>query len=392
METSETMATLTAADTIRGLTWSHSRAFPPLVAATQLLEDFDPTFQVTWDRRSLWHFGEGDVHQLRDYDVLVVDHPTIGALVELELVAPIDDLLSEREIANLERESVGRSLESYRYRGRLWAVPVDAAAQSAALNPDEAHRRGISLPVTFREVVEIAGAEQGLAMPLAPIHVLCSLLGLCNSLEAQPEYGTFFSLDAIAESLELLCALASKLSPDMLDLDPIGALSRLVNGEAWFVPHTFTYIYYARPAYAALPARFVGSPSLGSRGAVSTLGGAGLAVTRHADLSVAKRLLRWLISERCQNGIYLESGGQPANAMAWAAEGPNGFLPTRAWISSERMCVRPMRGFRGSNRRLVLRHTMWSPADHRYPVELKGSWISGGTPNEERTCDEGHCI
>ena len=68
-----------AIKTIKGITWNHSRAFPPLVAVSQRYEELHPGVRIHWDKRTLDEFGHKPIDQLiHDFDLIVIDHPWAG--------------------------------------------------------------------------------------------------------------------------------------------------------------------------------------------------------------------------------------------------------------------------------------------------------------------------
>ena len=114
---------------LKGMTWSHPRGYDPLVACARLWRERTGV-EIGWDKRSLQDFESFPIEELaRQYDLIIIDHPHAGqatregCLLPLERVGPADAL------AELDRQSVGASFESYRHGGHLWAIPVDAAAQ-----------------------------------------------------------------------------------------------------------------------------------------------------------------------------------------------------------------------------------------------------------------------
>jgi multiple sugar transport system substrate-binding protein len=64
---------------LRGITWNHSRALPPLVATAQRFEEQHPGVRIQWEKRSLHEFGHADLATLaHTFDLLVIDHPMVG--------------------------------------------------------------------------------------------------------------------------------------------------------------------------------------------------------------------------------------------------------------------------------------------------------------------------
>ena len=72
-------------------------------------------------------FAHQPVEELVDFDLIVLDHPSIGAAVAREALFPLDDHLDADFLADQLASSVGRSFESYTWEGRQWALAIDAA-------------------------------------------------------------------------------------------------------------------------------------------------------------------------------------------------------------------------------------------------------------------------
>src|ERR1039458_10470949 len=65
---------------LKGITWNHSRAFPPLVATAQRFTEMNSDVRIHWDKRSLHEFGHSGLPGLaQQFDLIVVDHPMMGA-------------------------------------------------------------------------------------------------------------------------------------------------------------------------------------------------------------------------------------------------------------------------------------------------------------------------
>ena len=120
---------------LRGMTWSHPRGLDPLLASVPSLEELGVA--VTWDARSLQGFEEASIERLAsEYDLIAIDHPFMGDAFAQGALQPVDSIVGEAFVAELKANSVGPSFESYLWNGRLWAIPVDAAAQVAAFRAD----------------------------------------------------------------------------------------------------------------------------------------------------------------------------------------------------------------------------------------------------------------
>src|SRR4051812_46160273 len=111
---------------LKGITWDHPRGFDPLNATAITYALAYPEVQIRWERRTLRDFAERSVLDLADdYDLIVLDHPWIGAAAERGCLLPLDEWLSSLFLDDQASRSVGKSYESYVYNGHLWALPID---------------------------------------------------------------------------------------------------------------------------------------------------------------------------------------------------------------------------------------------------------------------------
>ena len=104
---------------LRGITWNHSRALPPLVAAAQRFEECHPNVRILWEKRSLHEFGHSSLAELAHaFDLLVVDHPMMGEAKDV--LVNVRPMLSSADWESLATDSSGRSFESYIYEDALY--------------------------------------------------------------------------------------------------------------------------------------------------------------------------------------------------------------------------------------------------------------------------------
>src|ERR1700732_2574106 len=95
---------------LRGITWNHSRALPPLVATAQRFEEQHPGVRIQWEKRSLHEFGHADITTLAtNFDLLVIDHPMAGDAETTGALIDLHPLLSFEEIEDLQQDSIGPS-------------------------------------------------------------------------------------------------------------------------------------------------------------------------------------------------------------------------------------------------------------------------------------------
>lgn len=318
-------------NTLRGITWNHTRGYAPLAVTSKVWNDYYPDVEIQWSIRSLWSFGEEALEQLaHQYDLLLVDHPFVGTAARSGLFVPLEEHISAQELAVLHSQSVGQSFASYEYDGHLWALAVDAAAQVSVARMDWFEREGRPLPKNWDEVIALAketgGATSGkVAMPMAPMGLLGAFFSLyANQFEPPFTVGEEWNIDAEKAAFVLgqLLALYRLIGPGhdrpaYLKKYPVELLNRMAQtNELVYMPITYGYANYGMAGYARHPLTFGTLP--GSRPDGATLGGVGIAVSRfsqHIDTAVAYS--RWLAGAECQSTLYAMSGGQPANRLAW---------------------------------------------------------------------------
>jgi multiple sugar transport system substrate-binding protein len=331
---------------LRGMTWDHPRGFEPLVACARLWHQ-RTGLEVLWERRSLQDFESFPVQTLaRQYDLIVIDHPHVGQITREECLLPLDGVARGNERMALAQNSVGASFESYVWEGRLWALPIDAAAQVQAWRADK-----LTAPVTqWSALLELARA--GLVQcPMRPPHNLMAFYTLCGLLgrSGQDTGPQLIDPQTGTQAYELLRELLAHLDPCCFSMDPIAVFEVMAQETAPIacVPLIYGYVSYAREgfrpariAFADIPVLSKGAPPVGS-----ALGGTGIAVSAYASQpEAAVDFAYWMASADVQRGPYAASGGQPGNAVAWADPGVNdpvfGFYTnTRATL--EGSWVRP---------------------------------------------------
>lgn len=302
--------------TLSGMTWDHPRGYAPLEALVPSIESRFGV-HIDWTRRSLREFGDTSVTDLaRHFDLLVIDHPHCGQSARDGALLPLDTLLTGKEAANIRRHQIGPSLASYQLDGHLWALPIDAAMQSASLRQDLEKPFPDSWDALFTSGLSYA-------IPLCPTDVFCCFLTLCAQHGHPADaHGDFLSAPPMQTTLKLLRRLHQHADPRSAEWNPIQLYEHMIrHSDIDYCPLAFCYINYAdRLHFGSIPGRHH-----------ALLGGAGLAISaRCAFPDTAARAAAWLASSSCQGGPYLENGGQPAHGEAWAMERPffNGLRET----------------------------------------------------------------
>jgi len=280
---------------------------------------------VEWTARSLQAFADQPVGELAAYDLIVIDHPSIGGSVARGALVPLDEHLGEDVLAEQQGASVGRSYESYTWEGHQWALPVDAAAQVAVWRADLLDGAGLAPPRTWNDAGHFAGAlrehDLFLAVPAIPVDAICSFLAACEALGGDPLAGDGRVVDRPVGRtvLEMLASIMGRAHPESLAWDPPGLMMHMAeHDDVAYCPLAFGYVTHARFGFARRPLRFGPGPSGEGGPAVGTLGGAGLAVSsRSAHVDESCAYAAFVASGDVQRTTYVDGGGQPGHRSAW---------------------------------------------------------------------------
>ena len=92
---------------------------PPLVATAQRYEETHPGVRIHWQKRTLDEFGHVPIDVLtQKFDLIVIDHPWAGFCFEKNLVRDLKPLVPAAALAELAKNSVGQTFNSYRVAGQ----------------------------------------------------------------------------------------------------------------------------------------------------------------------------------------------------------------------------------------------------------------------------------
>lgn len=298
---------------LRGMTWDHPRAYDCLVAASAEHERRTgvPTH---WEKRSLQAFADVPIESLaREYDLIILDHPHVGQVAETGCLLPLSPMAKDA--------SLGGSAESYIWKGKTWALPIDAACQMSVMRPDLC----TTFPSAWNSVLEDGAEAYRLITPLLPVDAFDMMMTLLASL-GEDEVGVlenqFCSETNGIISLAVLKRLY-KLGPgDAVTWNPIKVLEALSTTDEFYAsPCLFGYINYSKPDFRPYRLSYVDLPvfdGVGQRRAI--LGGAGIGVSAlRNQIQAAETFATWVTSLDAQSGVYLENNGQPAHLQAWLA-------------------------------------------------------------------------
>ncbi|WP_421577260.1 extracellular solute-binding protein [Shinella sp. M31] len=312
--------------TVKALTWDHPRGFNALAAAARRDEMIAAGLDIQWEKQPLEGFESHPIADLcARYDLVVLDHPHVGEAVGGDCLQSLESVFGTDVVEALAAESIGPSLSSYRYAGKHWALPLDAATQVMALRADLVEG---GAPETWAAVAELSRRTGKVALSLAGPHAALSFLSIAAAYgeppaEADPD--VLVSSETGTIVYELMAELAS-LSPRVVrEKNPIGILDHMAaSDDVVLCPLVYGYVNYSAPA-AGKPVAFADAPRRVAGGRPgSTLGGTGIGISKRCDPSPElKAHLLWLMSREAQIGFIPAHDGQPSRREAWFDNGVN---------------------------------------------------------------------
>lgn len=332
---------------VKATTWDHPRGYNALAAAAKLEETRSSGLDITWDKQPLEGFESHPVADLcARYDLVVLDHPHVGEAVASDCLRPLEEVFDAPTLAALAADSIGPSLTSYRFAGRHWALPLDAATQVMATRADLLD--GTS-PATWDEVVALSRRTKTVAMSLAGPHAALSFLSIATAFGEPPaerDPDLLISVATGTNVYELMRELASLSPVSVRGLNPIGILGHMAaHDDVLLCPLVYGYVNYSGRG-TRHPLTFRDAPVATSGGRPgSTLGGTGIGISKRCDMTPAlKNHLLWLLGHQAQTQFIPDHDGQPSRRDAWHDAGVNarwGDFYTNTAATLEAAYVRP---------------------------------------------------
>lgn len=306
---------------IKGITWDHSRAFPPLVAAAQRYEELHNGVRIHWDKRTLDEFGHKPIDQIAgDYDLIVIDHPWAGFCFEHNLVTDLKKLLTRHQWDDLQNNCVGASFDSYIFDDKLLAIPIDLATPVPSWRPDLINTNSFKLPVTWEDLILMADRHQ-VIMPAFNADLFLNWMMLLYALEAHP----FENRDAIAEknkaieAASLLKRLAEPMPKEIINWNPINIAELMTRKDEFiYCPFAYSYGNYCRPSFTDKPLRYGNLIQFSGKRLKSIAGGTGIAIsTSCEEVEMALDFSIYCASPNIQSSLYTLAGGQAVRRETW---------------------------------------------------------------------------
>ncbi|MFD2650815.1 ABC transporter substrate-binding protein [Brucella rhizosphaerae] len=304
---------------IKALTWDHPRGYNALAAAAKLPEVISSGLAISWDKQPLEGFESHPIADLcARYDLVVLDHPHVGEAVGGDCLFSLEEVFGDEIVAALANASIGPSQTSYRFAGKHWALPLDAATQVMALRPDLL----ADVPTTWAEVLCLSRESGKVALSLAGPHACLSFLSIAAAFgepPAEKDPDILVSDDVGRKVYDLMAELGARSPASVRLKNPIGILGHMVeNDDVSLCPLVYGYVNYAVPqsdhtlAFHNAPRAVAG----GRPG--STLGGTGIGISQRCNVTPElKAHLLWLLSRETQSGFIPDHEGQPSRRDAW---------------------------------------------------------------------------
>lgn len=308
---------------LSGITWDHSRAFPPLVATAQRYEELRPGIRIRWEKRTLDEFGHMSIDQLAPkFDLIVIDHPWAGFAFEKNLVHDLKPLLPFTALDELKQNSIGATFESYCYGEKLLALPIDAATPAPSWRPDLLERAGVSPPTNWKEAIALARRKLAI-IPGFNADLFLHFIMLVKALGADPckDVEQIAPMHVMSTAVDLFRELTEPMPREIFSWNPIQVAEHMTTTDdfAWNA-FAYTYNNYARDGFARAHLRFGNLISLEPNGPrlKSVLGGTGVTLSSACkNVDIALDYARFIADGTTQKKLYVNAGGQPAHREAW---------------------------------------------------------------------------
>lgn len=322
---------------LAGVAWAHRRCWGPLEHTAET-PGFADGIEVRWKRRTLFSFGEGDLEDFTaTNDLIIFDHPFTGDVASRGLMMDLGRFLTAEDIKMLESNQLGASYRSYSHKGGVYALPIDAAATTAAWRPDLMKKLDAKPPRHIRDVYELSSRarenNQWVAWAAKPTDLFCTYIAMLASLGVNVghEDGPFCPQEQSAHVIQEMKRLRDVIYPGSFEWNPINLFDFMTSSDqVVYAPFAFNYVNYCTLPSRSL--RFGASPRmLDHYPARGILGGAGIGVSASSqNPRAAFQYAMKLINPSYQASTYVAHGGQPGMRSAWISEDcdemTNGFF------------------------------------------------------------------
>jgi len=297
-----------------GLTWDHPRGKNALIASAKQSYGL-----INWDLHSLEGFESAPIAEIcNSYDLVVLDHPHLGEALTHGCLKPLATVFDAPFLAQMAKQTLGPSFDSYTMAGQQWALPLDSATQVMATRADLIN--GASLK-NYSDVIEYSKATSTLAMCIAGPHAFLSFLSIACAIDPEMELregDTCVPSQIAEEAMEILIQLVENSPEFAFGFNPIAMLEHMsTNDDISVCPLIYGYVNYASDS-TPHPLTYQNAPYISNGTPGSIIGGTGIAISNKCEVSSElKEYLMWLMSENVQSHFIPDHDGQPSHKAAW---------------------------------------------------------------------------
>lgn len=310
------------------LNWNNRRATAPVAAAIAAYHRDHPDVEIEQVIRPLSDFEHQGIEEVaKIHDIVIFDHPFCGTIAASECFLRLDDKLPAMTTASASSFYIGPSLETYRFAGNVWGLPIDGATQHALVRNDLMAKLNAKLPQTFADVLQVGrqARDQGLYLgtPVETPHALLSIFAYMANLGkpveasnekllAIPEGGFTQAYDAVRAVLDLS-------PPESLRWSSIDIHEQMVaRDDIVYAPLVYGYATYGEPdnvnrlgfaAFAGIAVPY---------DAGTAIGGTAMGISRHSvQQDAALAFASYMASDVVQANLVAEHHGQPGGHCGW---------------------------------------------------------------------------
>ena len=313
---------------LRIICWSHRRAVDPLLAALEGFHTEHPGIEIKVDQRPLSDFEHQGIDGVaRAYDMVIYDHPFSGDIAKGEVFLPLEKHFPDLFGEQADRNYVGASLTSYRYRGSVWGAPIDAATQHALVRQDLLDAAGEAVPKTWAQAVALGerlqkrGLKLGLSVetPHALLAVAALMANQGQPWSTAPDQAFTIDRAAFKDGLQWVRRLLAFCPPEALGWNSIDLHEAMVaRDDIAYCPCVYGYATYGE-ADMRKPLAFADFAGLRAPyHAGSAIGGTALGVSRYSKApQAALAFVAYMVGAHIQDRTIPENHGQPALVSSW---------------------------------------------------------------------------
>jgi multiple sugar transport system substrate-binding protein len=255
-----------------------------------------------------------------DYDLLIIHHTRLGARARTACCHWW--YLPAEYLNDQALNSAGQSHNSYNYKGKQWALAIDAATPAAS------YRKDLAGPSQILGGCAGTRESRKSRVPAIPIDLLMNFYTFCIAQGNEPFTSDEEVIDEATgvKAINSMKELWSLVDREMFTCNPIAVAERMsTSDDYWYCPFAYGYSNYSRTGYAKKLLHYTDVVTFNGNKLRTTIGGTGLSVSafsQHKEIAIDFAAMA--VSGECQRSMYVQHGGQPGHRSAWADAEANG--------------------------------------------------------------------